>query len=262
MQHTPGSASYHASPFRRDDRPRIWAHRGASADAPENTIPAFEQARAQGAFGIECDVVLCGSGELVVVHDERLDRLCGLPVAVRDLPLSELRRLRVLEQRFPGMEAGIPTFEEAVEAAGPEMRWNVELKVHRHEEAEPLARVAAATFARLEIGARVLASSFHPLALLTLRVEAPDLPTAYLWEGRPGLLPQGWQGLWRRLTATAAVHPPHEQATPGRVRRWHGEGFVVNAWTVDDPEEMRRLDEAGVDGVITNLPALARQTLA
>src|SRR5690606_8280471 len=105
MPHAPGRATYHGSAFRRDDRPLVWAHRGASHAAPENTLPAFARAEAEGADAIECDVMRCASGELVVCHDERLDRLCGFPVAVRDLPLPELRRLRILADRFPGVDA-------------------------------------------------------------------------------------------------------------------------------------------------------------
>ncbi|WP_373044625.1 glycerophosphodiester phosphodiesterase [Vulgatibacter sp.] len=261
MQHTPEAATYHASPFRRDDRPLVWAHRGASAYAPENTAPAFELARRQGADGIECDVMRCGSGELVVCHDERLDRLCGIPVAVRELPLAELRRLPVLAARFPGAGGTIPTFEEAVEVAGPAMRWNVELKVDRHADAEPLARAAAAAVARLGLEERVLASSFHPLALLTLRTAAPALPTAYLWEGDGAVLGT-WHRAWGRITATAAVHPEHRLVDEAAVRRWHRAGLLVNTWTVDEPEELLRLRAAGVDGVITNRPDVAIATYA
>jgi len=238
----------------------VWAHRGASARAPENTCAAFALADEQGADGIECDVRLCASGELVVCHDERLDRLCGIPVAVRELPLRELRRLHVLRDRFPGAEATIPTLEEAIAAAGPRMRWNVELKVDRHEEAEPLARAAARAFARLPLEGRVLVSSFHPLALLTLRTAAPEIPTAYLWEGRGRLL-DVWNGIWGRLTSTAALHPEHVAVTEQAVRRWHAAGLVVNAWTVDDPTEILRLRDAGVDGVITNRPDEALRAL-
>ncbi len=252
-------ASYHGCPFRRDDGPLVWAHRGASAYAPENSVPAFELAASQGADGIECDVMLCASGELVVCHDDRLDRLCGLPVYVRELPLRELRRLPLLQGRFPGSVATIPTLEEAVEAAGPGMLWNVELKVDRHEDAEPLARAAARALARLPLENRVIVSSFHPLALLTLRGAAPEVPTAYLWE-RSGRLLSGWHRVWGRLASTTAVHPEHVLVDEAAVQRWHKAGLLVNVWTVDEPAELLRLRRAGVDGVITNEPDVALRT--
>lgn len=260
MERSPASARYHASPFRRDDRPLVWAHRGASEVAPENTIPAFEAAAAAGADGIECDVMRCASGELVVCHDERLDRLCGIPVAVRELPLRELRRLAVLRDRFPGVQAAIPTLAEAIEAAGPGMRWNLELKVDRHEEAEPLARAAAREIERLPLAGRVLVSSFHPLALLTLRSVAPTIPTAYLWEEGGGLR-GGWHRLWGRLTSNHALHPERRLVDPEAVRRWHRAGLLVNTWTVDEPDEIRRVATAGVDGLITNRPSEALRIL-
>lgn len=261
MDHTPNrdGASYHASRFRRDDRPLVWAHRGASAYAPENTVPAFVLAAEQGADGIECDVMRCASGELVVCHDEKLDRLCGIPVYVRELPLPELRRLPVLRDRFPGVRATIPTLEEAVEAAGPAMLWNVELKVDRHDEAEGLAREAARAIARLRLEERVLVSSFHPHALLTMRSAAPQIPTAYLWE-RGGRLSSAWHRLWGRVTSNAALHPEHVLVDEAAVRRWHRAGLLVNTWTVDDPDELERLRAAGVDGVITNRPDVALRT--
>lgn len=219
-------------------------------------MPAFRLAAEQGADGIECDVMRCGSGELVVCHDERLDRLCGIPVAVRELPLAELRRLPVLADRFPGVRAFIPTLEEAVEAAGPQIRWNVELKVDRHEDAEPLARAAAAALARLPLEGRVIVSSFHPLALLAMRTASPEIPTGYLWEGG-GTMVGTWHRLWGKITANAAMHPEHTLVDEAAVRRWHEAGLLVNTWTVDEPAELERLRGAGVDGVITNAPDVA-----
>lgn len=238
----------------------MWAHRGASARAPENTCAAFALADEQGADGIECDVRLCASGELVVCHDERLDRLCGIPVAVRELPLRELRRLHVLRDRFPGAEATIPTLEEAIAAAGPRMRWNVELKVDRHEQAEPLARAMVAWLRRTERADRVLVSSFHPLAILTCRRLAPELATAYLFE--PDGFNALWHGFWLRTAASAAVHPPVEAVRKSRVERWQRLGLCVNPWVSNDADEMRRLADAGVDGIITDVPALALQVLS
>lgn len=256
----PGFRAYHGDRFRRRDAPLIWAHRGASGDAPENTLRAFLLAEEQGADGIECDVRLCATGEVVVVHDEGLERLAGLPVPVRELPLAELRRRRILAASFPGADEAIPTLEEAVLATGPSMRWNVELKVERHREAEPLAAAVVAAIRRLGIEERVLLSSFHPHALLTARTLAPHLATAYLWEP-DGPFGKRWHGFWQRLCANAAVHPHVRAATRGAVERWHRLGYAVNAWVANEEGEIRRLDEVGVDGIITDLPSFARRVL-
>ena len=232
----------------------MWAHRGASADRPENTCAAFELASRHGADGIECDVRFCGSGELVVCHDERLDRLAGLPLAVAEVPLAELRRIPILAGRFPGEPAFVPTVEEAVACAGDDVIWNLEIKVDRHEEAERLARALAHEIPRLPLGGRVLVSSFHPLALLTIRKVAPRIPTAWLWE-RGGLGQKAFGAFWGRLCATHAMHPEAAMVRAEDVAAWHRRGLMVNAWTADDPEEIRRLRACGVDGVITNRPA-------
>src|SRR5438445_13092163 len=79
--------------FNRTGRPLLWAHRGASADAPENTLAAFSLALAQGADGVELDAQRCASGEVVVVHDESLTRTTGLGTLVTDAPYSVIRTL-------------------------------------------------------------------------------------------------------------------------------------------------------------------------
>lgn len=246
-------AAYHDSRFHRDDRPLVYAHRGASASMPENTCAAFELAARQGADGIECDLRLCGSGELVVCHDERLDRLAGLPLSVTELPLGELQAIPILPDRFPGTSAVVPTLEEAVECAGPGLVWNLEIKVDRHEDAEVLARAVAEAIPRLPLAGRVLVSSFHPLALLTVRKVAPGIPTAWLWE-RGGLGQRAWAAFWGRLCATHALHPDVTMVRVEDVAGWHRRGLLVNVWTVDDPAEIERLRGWGVDGVITNRP--------
>ena len=202
----------------------------------------------------------CGTGELVVCHDERLERLAGIPAAVRDLPLPALREAAVLAGRFPGIRAGVPTLAEAVEAGGPDLLWNVELKVDRDRDAVPLARLAAREVARLGLAGRVQVSSFHPLALLAFRAAAPALPTAFLWEA-PGRKLR--DRLLARSLSTLAVHPEACLVDGAAVERWHRLGLLVDVWTVDEPAEARRLADLGVDGIITDvpdriLPAVAR----
>jgi len=222
-------------------------------------VAAFVEAERQGADGIECDVRLCRSGELVVFHDEDLRRLCGIPVPVCELPLSELRKLRV-RSGAPGSEdAAIPTLDEAVRAVGDAMLWNVELKVERHREAEPLAEALVRWARRSGIAERLLVSSFHPLAILTCRKLAPELATAYLWE--PESYHPLWHVFWAGVGASAAVHPHVSAVTREAVEHWHRRGFCVNAWVANDPGEIRRLQAAGVDGIITDVPGRARQVL-
>lgn len=252
--------AYHARVFGRSDKAKIWAHRGASHDAPENTIAAFRLAVEQGAEGIECDVRLCKTGEVVLLHDEKLNRLTGLPVAARDLPLSVLREQRVLEAQFPQYEETVPTLEEGILSTPSETLWNIELKVSRHREAEPLARAVVDLVRRMEIEERVLLSSFHPLALLTIRKIARDLATAYLWEP-DGPYPALWHAFWKWPTASCAVHPHLRFVTEGAVRRWRRQGFCVNAWVADEREEIQRLERAAVDGIVTNRPAFTRRIL-
>jgi glycerophosphoryl diester phosphodiesterase len=228
-------------------------------DAPENTVAAFLEAERQGADGIECDVRLCRSGEVVVFHDVDLRRMAGLPVAVRALPLSELRKLRVGADAFPSVHATIPTIEEAVASVADSMLWNVELKVDRHEEAEPLAEAVVRWALRSEVADRLLLSSFHPLAILTCRKLAPELATAYLWE--PDSYTHLWHAFWAGVGASAAVHPHVRSVSRRTVERWHRQGYCVNAWVANEPGEIRRLDEAGVDGIITDAPARAKEIL-
>lgn len=215
----------------------------------------------QGAEGIECDLRLCASGELVLCHDARLDRLAGLPLAVAELPYAELAGLPILRDRFPSVEATIPTLEDAVAAGGRELHWNLELKVAKGEDSVALAMATAREVATLGLEGRVLVSSFDPLALLTLRRHAPWLPTAFLWSEARSLRQRIWTGFWARLCSSAAVHPAASVVDEGLLRRWHRRGLAVNVWTVDEAEELRRLAALGVDGVITNLPRAAREAL-
>lgn len=237
------------------------AHRGASADRPENTIAAFRFAAELGADAIELDVMRCGSGEVVVFHDDDLKRLAGRPDAVREAPLHALREARV------GGEP-IPTLDEVLEAAGPAMLVNVELKspevsgLAAHlglARDDGLALEVARILSRHGCAARALVSSFDPLQLLRFRRAAPHVPVGLLFHdelARP--LREGWAA---RLLRTQAVHPEGKQIAARAVAAWHAAGRAVNVWTVDDPREIAFLAAVGVDGVITNRPDVARVAL-
>jgi glycerophosphoryl diester phosphodiesterase len=233
----------------------VLGHRGASADAPENTLAAFRLALAQGADGVELDVWRCGSGEVVVVHDEDLSRVGGTPLRVPEARLAELRAVDVgawKGARFRGER--IPLLAEVLEAL-PGAVVNVELKSRGARDLE-LARAAADVIWRARAGARVVVSSFDWRLVAAFRLASRDVATGLLVEGGGAWRLRTWVGV--RALRPAAVHPALPLATDERVQRWAARGLAVNVWTVDDPAEAVRLERAGASAVITNVPAAIR----
>jgi glycerophosphoryl diester phosphodiesterase len=237
---------------------RILGHRGASLDAPENTIPAFVAALDQGADGVELDVMRCRTGELVVCHDEWLDRLAGLHLEVRDTSWTTLRRLDVgtLLGRGPGR---IPLLDDVFDAL-PEWAWvNVELKCDDLDDRGLSAEVARRLVDRGLLD-RVVVSSFNPVCLVRLARAAPGIRRGLLLDPQRAWIPQAW--LWLPVAASVSVHPHFSQVTPERVTRWHAAGLVIAAWTVDELDEARRLRALGVEWLITNRPGALREELS
>ena len=227
-------------------RPRVWAHRGDSANAPENTMLAFDKARAAGADGIELDVRFDGDGNVVVFHDDELDRLTGVPGRMEQLSATARGELRVRGEPVPLLAEVLASFDLEVD---------VEIKAAR------LGRMGALVAATAKIikdsgrAEKILVSSFDPVALIQCHQRLPDVAIAYLFhEDQPLPLRRGWLGHWM---GASLLHPQNTLCTPERVKAWHTAGLPVNAWTVDDPEELTRLARLGIDGVFANDPARA-----
>lgn len=239
----------------RRSKPLIIGHRGASAVAVENTATAFAAARDAGAHGVELDVRRCASGELVVFHDETLERLAGRGERVDALTLAALRAV-VLH----GGER-IPTLAEAVEAAGPDALVNVEIKVDidRRRVAPDFVRQVARESAAL-LGPRALVSSFHPAAVAMVRWFAPELATGMLFHvDQPLWLRNAWAAPVVRPTA---MHPEHVLVTPAAVRRWRRRAALVVTWTANRPADIARLVRCGVDAIISDDPRAALAVVA
>lgn len=233
---------------------QLIAHRGASAEAPENTLPAFVLAHQQGAQMIEFDVRPTSDGQIVVFHDDTTARWDGQIRLIAALTLAEVRQLDI-------GGAQVPTLDEVCAwASGNGVGLNVELKVAGIE-----AEVAQVV-AQHGVGEQVIVSSFDFAALETMRTVAPELKLGVLM-GSDTLAPhvrlrEAWPlPVLRRLSARA-WHPAWQlplldQLVP-QVRR---AGYAVYVWTVDDPVVMRRLLRLQVDGIMTNQPALLRQVM-
>lgn len=229
------------------------AHRGASENAPEHTLEAYDLALRHGADVLELDVRMTGDGVLVAAHDATLKRTLGLEVAIADLSYEQLSK-RAGERR--------PLRLDDVIAHFPGVRFNLELKDESIEAARALARVIEATRA----ASRVLVASAHDDVMAEFRRNAgPQVATsASMGEalrfhfchlvGRScsmpfvalQLPPLRWLGLTR----------------PEFLRSAHEAGLVVHYWTIDGERAQRRLIEAGADGIMTNRPAQLSQVLA
>lgn len=235
----------------------LLAHRGASADAPENTLEAFAEAVRQGADGVELDAMVCGSGEVVVCHDEKLDRLARLPWEVRTTAWWKLQQADV-GTPLGFAPARIPLLEQVLDALPAHFLVNIELKCRSLRDGG-LSRKVAELVTRRGMAERVVISSFNGLSLLRLAAVAPTLRRGLLIDPDKPFGPQAY--MVSPLVSSHSVHPHHEACTPERMAAWTAAGLRVAAWTVDAPERARELEALGVSYLITNKPGVLRQAL-
>ncbi len=235
--------------------PIIFAHRGASAHAPENTLAAFELAVEQGADGIELDVKLTADGQVVVIHDPTVDRTTGAHGRVKDMSLAELRSLEAgsfFSAKFQSEK--IPTLEEVFESVGKRTFINVELTNYKTPR-DHLVESACILVKKFGLQKRVLFSSFLPGNLANARSYLPDVPTGLL--ALSGVL-----GLWPRSFGFAfgkydALHPNLKNATQQQIYFVHRLKKRIHVWTVNAEADLRRMFKWGVDAVFTDDPQLA-----
>jgi glycerophosphoryl diester phosphodiesterase len=235
--------------------PIIFAHRGASAHAPENTLAAFELAVDQGADAIELDVKLTADGQVIVIHDPTVDRTTSAHGRVKDMTLADFRALEAgsyLSEKFKNEK--IPTLEEVFEAVGQKTFINVEL-TNYNAPRDHLVESVCMLVKRFSLQNRVLFSSFIASNLSKSRSYLPDVPTGLLALG--GIL-----GAWQRSFGFAfgkydALHPSLPDATQQQIYFVHRLNRRVHVWTVNKEEDMRRLFKWGVDAIFTDDPQLA-----
>ena len=236
-------------------QPIIFAHRGASAYAPENTLAAFEQALIQGADGIELDAKLSADGHVVVIHDATLDRTTGVHGRVKDLSLADLQALNAgsfFSNNFS--TETIPALEEVFESFGKELFINVEL-TNYNTPRDHLVETVCMLVKKFNLQKRVMFSSFYDLNLSKARSYLPEVPCGLL--AYPNLL-----GAWARSFGFAfgkytALHPYLKDVTPQQVQRVHRLKGRVHVWTVNLEADMRCLFDWGVDAIFTDDPQLA-----
>ena len=226
-------------------RPLVLGHRGARHAAPENTRRAFALALDEGADGVELDVRLDGHGRVVVLHDRTLGRVTA-GAETRDveaLTPDELARASLDGERVPLLADVLAWATEKRTLVNVELKRDVSRPV---ELVRAVGRVVRASGAGAEC---VLFSSFHPGFVAALAALMPRVPRAWLVD-RNSLLAKarGFQ-----LFANG-VNPHRALVTREAMARWKATDTVISTWTVNDPDEARRLSELGVDAIISDEP--------
>jgi len=238
--------------------PYYFAHRGASAHAPENTLEAFQTALEQSARLIEFDVKLTADEQVVVIHDQTVDRTTNGNGKVSKLTLPEIKQLDAgswFNEKFRGEE--IPTLDEVFESFGKDLYMNVELTNYASPFDGLVDRVALLV-KKHGMTRRIIFSSFYPTNLIRARRQLPEACCGQLvLPGKAGW----WQRIWGSLIDVQANHPYTSDVTKASVNHAHEHGRLVHVWTVNDPVEMRRLCALGVDGFFTDDPLIAREIL-
>ncbi len=238
-------------------RPLIFAHRGASRVAPENTLPAFEAALRLGADGVEMDIQYSSDGALVVFHNLTLEKTSDGTGRVTAHTLAELRALDAgswFDSRFAGTP--IPVLDEVLELLKDKALANIELKA-LDRIASGLGADVVEAVRRHGMADQVVISSFNPFVLRVAKRAGPeiecalllahDLPSWLLW------------GVTRRHSRADGVHPDLEMVDAAYLAWAKKAGLPVRVWTVNDETDLRRMIELGVDAIITDVPEVAKQ---
>jgi glycerophosphoryl diester phosphodiesterase len=234
-------------------RPAVIAHRGDQCHAPENTLSAFKLAAEKGADAIEFDVKLCADKEVIVLHDQTVDRTTNGKGNVSKYSIAALRELDA-GAWFSEMYHGetIPTLDEIFETVGKRLYMNVELTNYATPN-DGLVQAVVELVKRHGLQERILFSSFLVHNLKKVRSLLPNVPRGLLaLPGLPGYLGRTftWRGDY------FALHPHLSDVQEGLVNRVHAVGKRIHVWTVNASEDLSKMIALGVDAIFTDDPKL------
>ncbi len=237
---------------------KIYGHRGYSGRYPENTMLAFQKAVEAGCDGIELDVQLTKDGEVVIAHDETVDRMTDGTGPIREKTLEECKKLNA------GMVKGnafgfqpIPSLDEYCNwVKNFDIVTNIEIKsgVYFYE---GLEEKTLELVRRYSLEDRVIFSSFNHLSVMTLRKLAPEIPCGALTEK----LDFGNPGYYCKKYDIQYYHPDCRTLSQAAVDNCRKYGIPLNVWTVNTMDDLEQMERWGIDGVITNFPGACRRFL-
>ncbi|MCR5416549.1 MAG: glycerophosphodiester phosphodiesterase [Pseudobutyrivibrio sp.] len=235
-------------------RPVVWAHRGASGYLPENTLEAFQKAVDMGADGIELDIHKTKDGQLVVIHDEKIDRTSDGTGYVKDYTLEELRRYNY-NATMPDScsHANIPTMREVFELIKPtKLSINIEIKTGIVFY-EGIEEDIVALTKEYDMEDRVIYSSFNHYSIMKIKEIDPEAKTGFLYMDGTLDMPE-----YGQKHGVNALHPAlYNVQYPNYVEDCHNRGLAINTWTVNSKKYMKMACDMGLDGIITNYPDVA-----
>ncbi|MGI6695690.1 MAG: glycerophosphodiester phosphodiesterase [Christensenellales bacterium] len=229
----------------------ICAHRGASGYAPENTLEAFALAVEQGAEAVELDVHLSRDRELVVAHDERIDRVSDGTGYIGQLSLKEIKKHLFNATHPQYQEAKAPTLEEVFDLLKEtSLIINVELK-NNYMPYEGMEERCISLAAKKGMSDRIIYSSFNHRSLLRIKEIDPEAVCGVLYNC---CLIEPWD--YGRKLGIEAIHPHYSELllNPDECEASHKAGLKVNTWTVNDDRDMKKIILMGADMLITNYP--------
>lgn len=246
---------------------RCVGHRGAAGLAPENTLAAFEAGIAAGAAAVECDVHLTRDGRLVLMHDSDVSRTTDGVGQIGALTFETVRSLNAAGRQRGGRQTRqqVPTLDEFLALVAGRCVAQIEIKV---PDGVPYAGIEAQVvdaLRRHDALTRAEVISFDPATLDRVQALAPELRLGYLGSQRS--LPSECRAfpelLAQRARAHAAAFLSLDRAffSPAHLAAARGAGLEIAVWTVDEPAEMRRLIDLGVDSITTDRPDLLRAEL-
>lgn len=238
------------------EKTKVWAHRGASGYAPENTLDAFRKAVEMGADGIELDVQMTKDGELVVIHDETIDRVSNGKGWVKDYTYEELKKFNFNKTHLEYTKEEIPTLEQVyLLIKSTNLTINVEIKTGIVFYPGIEERVLELT-ERLGMKERVIYSSFNHYTIRKIKELDPQAKTGMLYED--GIIDAVDYAC--DVVKADALHPAgYNVFYSGFLERCRERKRLLHVWTINEEKHMRMLCEAGVDALITNYPDIAKK---
>lgn len=242
----------------------VMAHRGYSDVAPENTMSAFKKAYQIGADMVELDVHLSKDGQLIVMHDDTLDRTTNGKGKIGDKTLAELKTLDAGSHFSPAFKGEqIPTLDEVLIYAKDKICVNIEIKAEAVEDnPKPgmgIEQKVVQAVKKYGMEQHVIVSSFSSKALATVKGFDRQIPTGMLIV-TDGLFNQQLDSVGEVMADS--VHEYNKFVSKSEIEKAHKVGIDENPWTEDDPHKMLELINRGVDGLITDRPDLALRVLA